>query len=82
MLAADATHRLVRRVSGGDPMTRRLTIARDGTVKLGGEATRWRVEPSLLVMRKVVVSPSGRWFWSLREARAYLATLTDEELRG
>ncbi len=62
-------------------MTRRITIARDGMVKLNGKATRWVVTFVGQWMVHHVMQPL-RLFESKPEARVYLATLTDEELRG
>ncbi len=68
-------------------MTRRISIARDGTVKLGGKATRWRAEPEqfpgLRQYSYLIVNPDGgvedRCYGQV-SARAYLASLTDDEL--
>ena len=66
-------------------MTRRITIARNGVVRLRGKETRWRVrtQPGW----DWFVHPAGDrasvvTFGAEREARAYLESLTDEELRG
>lgn len=62
-------------------MTRRITIARDGTVKLRGVKTRWmcrRSDPCRWLVR-TLTSYEGTFF-SASEARAYLESLTDEEL--
>jgi squalene cyclase len=64
--------------------TRRITIARDGEVRLNGRATRWRVRR---------ISPDAVWAYPqsgplaffaerMASARAYLAALTDAELMG
>jgi len=70
-------------------MTRRITIARDGTVKLRGVKTRWRVEtaPSGWKLRRptgpnVFLSGCSMPVRRLEHARAYLESLTDEELLG
>ena len=64
-------------------MTRRITIARDGTVRLNGRATRWEAGWVDLKLWGVWRPNGERSFGgTLAAARAYLATLTDEELRG
>jgi hypothetical protein len=62
----------------------RITITRDGVVKLNGQATRWSVRKTRLndwMARRW--EPNRAQIFDLRtEARAYLATLTDAELMG
>ena len=63
-------------------MTRRITIARDGSVKLRGKATRWRVERGHMAWW-YAVAPTGEGRPFRKHAvRAYLESLTDEELMG
>ena len=69
-------------------MTRRITIARDGTVKLRGRETRWRVKAVAKQFEHDtpyrLLSPEGvsRVVSSHRDALPYLDELTDEELMG
>ena len=65
-------------------MTRRITIARDGTVKLRGKATRWRVTRDDRGGFGLDHPSEGPDYapYVLRDRRAQLESLTDEELMG
>lgn len=70
-------------------MTRRLTIARDGTVKLRGKATRWTCRRWWLclwyvyrVSGSIDGAPCVEYYSRLDTARAALNAITDEELMG
>lgn len=67
----------------GANRTRRLTIARDDTVKLRGVKTRWRCRRADYCrwVVRTLTSYEGTYD-SAREARAYLEALTDEDLMG
>lgn len=65
-------------------MRRRITISRDGAVKADGKPTRWRVSKTVRLAK--LIGPHGQsevqLGHNLGQWRAYLASLTDEELRG
>lgn len=66
-------------------MMKRIAIARDGTVKLRGVRTRWRVRRNGCGDFRVGGASwklTDEYFEYLADARTYLEALTDEELLG